>query len=91
MQHRFAEEHSKVVSLQHHNKSLLTAANQASEVEKLRAEVRRLQPLEQERHQFDADLEAFRSLRVDVRELSVFRKYKTTIIHYMKLLPRTIE
>jgi hypothetical protein len=44
-----------------------------------------------ERNQFDADLDAFRRLEVDVRNLDTFRKYKAAILHYMKLLPTVVE
>lgn len=91
MQGHAEEEHSKVISLQHHIKSLRAAAQQVNEVEALRAEVRRLQHLEQDKDQFDADLEAFRALKADFRELDVFRKNKTSILRYMKLLPTMIE
>ncbi|KAJ4994194.1 hypothetical protein SVAN01_00023 [Stagonosporopsis vannaccii] len=91
VQHRATEEHSKVVSLQHHNKSLRAAAHQVGKVDALRAEVQRLQHLEQEKDQFHADVEAFRSLKVDVRELDVFRKNKITIMRSLKLLNTMID
>ena len=86
-----AEEQSKIAFLQHENRVLQAAAQQAGEVEALRAEIRRLQHLELERNQFDADLDAFRRLEVDVRNLDTFRKYKAAILHYMKLLPTVVE
>lgn len=91
MQTRAAEERSKAVSLQRENEQLRAAAQQASEVETLRAEVQRLQHLEQETDQFNADLEAFCRLKADVRDLDVFRKNKTAILQYMKLLPKVVE
>ncbi|KAG9197913.1 hypothetical protein G6514_000752 [Epicoccum nigrum] len=86
-----AEGQSKIASLQYENRVLQAAAQQAGEVEALRAEIRRLQHLELERNQFDADLDAFRRLEVDVRNLDTFRKYKAAILHYMKLLPTVVE
>lgn len=47
--------------------------------------------MELERNQFDADLEAFRRLEVDVRNLETFRKNKDVILQYMKLLPTVVE
>ena len=86
-----AEEQSKVASLQYDNRRLQAAAQQAGEVEALRVEIQRLQHLELERNQFDADLEAFRRLEVDVRNLETFRKNKDVILQYMKLLPTVVE
>jgi DNA repair ATPase RecN len=85
------EEQSKIASLQYDNGILQAAAQQAGEVEELQAEVRRLQHLELERNQFSADLEAFRRLEVDVRNLDTFRKNKDVILQYMKLLPTVVE
>lgn len=91
MQSRAAEEHSKAVSLQRENEELRAAAQQAVEVDVLRAEVQRLQHLEQDMDQFNADLEAFRRLKADVRDLDIFRKNKAAILQYMKLLPKVVE
>ena len=85
------EEQSKIASLQYDNRILQAAAQQAGEVEQLRAKVQRLQDLELERNQFNADLEAFRRLKVDVRNLDTFRKNKDVILQYMKLLPKVVE
>lgn len=91
MQNRAAEERSKAVSLQRENEELRAAEQQAGDVDVLRAESQRLQHLEQEKDQFNADLAAFRRLRADVRDLDIFRKYKAAILHYMKLLPKMVE
>lgn len=91
MQSRAAEEHSKAVSLQQENEELRAAAQQAVEVDVLRAKVQRLQHLEQDMDQFNADLEAFRRLKADVRDLDIFRKNKAAILQYMKLLPKVVE
>lgn len=91
MQNRAAKEHSKVMVLQRENEQLKAAAQQASEVDTLRAEVQRLQHLEQGMEQFNADLEAFRRLKADVLDLDVFRKNKAAILQYMKLLPKVVE
>ena len=91
MQNRATEEHSVVVSLQRENEQLRAIAQHASEVDALREEVQRLQHLEQEVDQFNADVEAFRRLKADVRDLDVFRKNKAVILQYMKLLPKVVE
>ncbi|KAF1926138.1 uncharacterized protein M421DRAFT_225688 [Didymella exigua CBS 183.55] len=91
MQSRAAEEYSRVVSLQRENELLQAAAQQASEVDALRAEVQRLHRLEQDMEQFNTDLEAFRRLKTDVRDLGIFRKNKAAILQYMKLLPKVVE
>lgn len=91
MQNRAAEEHSRAVSLQRENEQLRAAVQQASEVKTLRAEVQRLQLLEQEMDQFNTDLQVFRRLKADVRDLDVFRKNKAAILQYMKLLPKVVE
>ncbi|KAH6639805.1 hypothetical protein C7974DRAFT_139167, partial [Boeremia exigua] len=91
MQQRAADDHSKVVSLQHANESLRAAAHQANEVEALRAEVHRLRHLELAKHQLDADVETVRLLKADVRDLDILRKNKAAILQYMKLLPKVIE
>lgn len=79
------------MSLERENEQLQAAAQQASEPDALRAEVQRLQHLEQKMDQFNADLEAFRRLKADVRDLDVFRKNKAAILQYMKLLPKVVE
>lgn len=91
MQSRAAEEHSKAVSLQRENEKVRTAAQQAGDVDALRAEVQRLQHLEQDMDQFNADLDAFRRMKADVRDLDIFRKNKAAILQYMKLLPKVVE
>ncbi|KAF2625490.1 hypothetical protein BU25DRAFT_396799 [Macroventuria anomochaeta] len=91
VQNRAAEERSETISLQHENEKLRAAAEQAGEVDSLRAEVQRLQHLEQEKDQFEADLEAFRCLEADVRNLDTFRKNKAAILHYLKLFPKVAE
>ncbi|KAF3007807.1 hypothetical protein E8E13_010492 [Curvularia kusanoi] len=75
----------KLNSLQHDNEQ------QAGELQTLQVEVQRLQHLERERKQFETDLEAFRHLEVDVRNLETFRKNKAAILQYLKSLPTVIE
>lgn len=91
MQRHAEDEQSRVVSLQRENEHLQATAHQASEMDTLRAEVQRLQHLEQDMDQFNADLEAFRRLKADARDLDVFRKNKAAILQYMKLLPKLVE
>lgn len=91
MQSYAAEEHSKVLLLQRENERLRAAAQRASEVDALRVEVQRLQHLEQEVDQSNADLEESRRLKADVRDLDVFRENKAAILQYMKLLPKVVE
>lgn len=79
------------MALQRENEQLRAATQQANEVDALRAEVQRLLHLGQEMDQFTADLEAFRRLKADVRDLDVFRKNKAAILQYMKLLPKVVE
>lgn len=91
MQQRAAEEHAKLVSLQHDNDNLRAAAQQVGNTQALRAEVQRLQHLEQEVDRFNADVEAFHRLHADVRDLEVFRKNKAAILDYLKLFPKVVE
>lgn len=91
VQKRAAEEHAKVASLQKDNNTLRLAAQQAGEVQVLKAEVQRLQHLELERDRFDAAVQDFRNLKVDVCDLGIFRKNKVAILRYLKLLPKVIE
>ena len=86
-----AEAQSKAMTLQQENEKLRVVAQQAGEVDALRAEVQRLQRLEQDFNQFNADVEAFHLLQADVRDLDVFRRNKTAILHYMKLFPKVVE
>lgn len=86
-----AEQHAKIISLQYENETLRLAAQQVCEVKALREEVARLQHLEREQDQFNADLEAFRRLKVDVHNLDTFRKHKVAIFQYMKLIPKLTE
>ena len=79
------------MTLQQENEKLRVVAQQAGEVDALRAEVQRLQRLEQDFNQFNADVEAFHLLQADVRDLDVFRRNKTAILHYMKLFPKVVE
>lgn len=91
MQKCFADEHSKVVPLRDENEKLRASVQQLGDVEALRVEVQRLQHLEQEVDQFNADLAAFRRLKADVRDLDVFRQHKAAILQYLKLFPKLVE
>ena len=87
-----AEEQSKVASLQYDNRRLQAAAQQAGEVEALEhAAGEPHRPVDLDDRLFNADLEAFRRLEVDVRNLETFRKNKDVILQYMKLLPTVVE
>lgn len=88
---RLADEGSKLVPLQQENKDLRALVQQAEDVEVLRAEVRRVQHLDEDVDQFNADLAAFRRLKADVRDLEVFRRHKTAILQHLKLLPKLIK
>ncbi|KAF1358783.1 hypothetical protein EJ07DRAFT_166647 [Lizonia empirigonia] len=91
MQHRLTDEHSKVETLQRENEKLRASAQQMEDMETLRTKVERLQHLEQEVGQFNADLAAFRRLKADVRDLDVFRQNKTAILQHLKLVPKLVE
>ena len=88
LQSRAAEAQSEVKSLQQENEELRALPQQADEVHVLRAEVQRLQHLEQNVEQFNSDVDTFQA---DVRDLDVFRKNKAAILHYMKLFPKVVE
>jgi DNA repair ATPase RecN len=91
MEIRTVEAQSEAMTLQQENEKLRAVAQQAGEMDALRAEVQRLQHLEQDFDQFNADVEAFCHLQADVRDLDVFRRNKAAILHYMKLFPGVVE
>lgn len=84
-----ADEHSKAAALQCENEKLQASAQQ--DMDALSAEVHRLQHLEQEANQFNADVEAFHRIKADLRDLDVFRHNKPVILQHLKLLPKVIE
>jgi DNA repair ATPase RecN len=86
-----AEDHSKALALQQENKQLRALAQQAGEVNSLRAEVQRLQHLGRDVDQFNAEVEAFRRLKADVRDLDTFRRNKSAILQHLKLVPKLVE
>ncbi|KAJ4323937.1 hypothetical protein N0V94_001581 [Neodidymelliopsis sp. IMI 364377] len=86
-----AEDHSEALALQQENKQLRALAQQAGEVNSLRAEVQRLQHLERDVDQFTAEVEAFRRLKADVRDLDTFRRNKSAILQHLKLVPKLVE
>ncbi|XPS78013.1 hypothetical protein M3J09_010034 [Ascochyta lentis] len=90
-QSREADERLKFAGLQRENEELRASAQQTEDVEALRAEVQRLRHLEQETDQFNADLEAFRRLKADVRDLKTFRENKAAILQHLKLVPKLVE
>jgi hypothetical protein len=91
MQNRASEEHSKAAALQEENGQLRASAQQATEVDSLKDEVERLRHLEHEVDQFNADVEAFRRLKADVRDLDTFRQHKSAILQHLKLVPKLVE
>jgi peptidase E len=81
MQDLASEEHAKVLSLQQENERLHA---QKDQFEAMSTEVQRLQGIEQE-------LELFRRLDVNPRDLETFTTNKAAIRHYLKLVPRLLE
>jgi ABC-type uncharacterized transport system fused permease/ATPase subunit len=81
MQHLASEEHAKVLNVQQEVEQLRAQKNQ---FEAMKAEVHRLQALEQE-------MEHFRRLNVNSRDLETFTTNKTAIRHYLKLVPMLLE
>lgn len=81
MQDLASEEHAKVLSLQQENERLRAQKNQFAT---MGAELQRLQGMELE-------LEHFRRLNVNPRDLETFTTNKTAIRHYLKLVPMLLE
>jgi peptidase E len=81
MQDLASEEHAKVLSLQQENERLRARKDQ---FEAMSTEVQRLHGIEQE-------LELFRRLDVNPRDLETFTTNKAAIRHYLKLVPKLLE
>ncbi|KAH9881183.1 hypothetical protein J1614_001678 [Plenodomus biglobosus] len=78
MQDLASEEHAKVLGLQQENQQLLC---KQTGFDALNGQVQRLQ----------AEIERYRSLDVNPRDLETFRANKTAIRHYLKLFPMLLE
>jgi ABC-type uncharacterized transport system fused permease/ATPase subunit len=81
MQDLASQEHAKVLTLQQELEQL-KAVEQKHET--LKAEVKRLQGIEHE-------VEQYRQLDVNPRDLATFKNNKDAIRHYLKLVPMLIE
>lgn len=81
MQERASEEHAKVLELQQEIKQL---GAQKAQSEAMEAELQRLQGFEQE-------IEHYRRLKVNPRDLETFMNNKAAIRHYLKLIPMLVE
>ena len=81
MQDFASGEHAKVLNLQQEVEQL--HAKQA-QFDAMKAEIQRLQRLEEE-------MEHFRRLNVNLRDLETFTTNKAAIRHYLKLVPMLIE
>jgi hypothetical protein len=76
-----SEEHAKVVVLQEENKKLQATGPISDE---MKTEIKRLQDVEQE-------VEQYRRLNVNPKDLETFKNNKDAIRHYLKLVPMLIE
>ena len=81
MQDLASTEHAQVIILQQEVEQLRA---QATQDEGTKKEFRRLQGLEQE-------LERYRRLNVTSRDLETFVQNKSSIRHYLKLIPMLLE
>lgn len=81
LQNLAAEEHAKVLSLEQEKESLFATRTR---VDELQAEVLRLQSLESE-------VDRYRCLNVNIRDLETFMANKAAIRHYLKLVPMLME
>jgi len=76
-----SEEHARVLSLEKEKESLLATR---THLDDLQAEVQRLQGLESE-------VDYYRRLNVNPRDLETFMANKAAIRHYLKLVPVLLE
>jgi ABC-type uncharacterized transport system fused permease/ATPase subunit len=76
-----SKEREKVIRLQQDKEQFQV---QKDRFEAMRAEVQRLQGLEQE-------FEQFRNLNINTRDLKTFITNKSAIRHYLKLVPMLME
>ncbi|KAF1849652.1 uncharacterized protein K460DRAFT_421842 [Cucurbitaria berberidis CBS 394.84] len=76
-----SEERTKAITLQQDNEQLRASQDQ---FDALKAELQRLQGLEQE-------VEQYRQMQVNPRDLETFTTHKTAIRHYLKLVPMLLE
>ncbi|CAO2658497.1 Nn.00g062200.m01.CDS01 [Neocucurbitaria sp. VM-36] len=81
MQELASEEHAKVLTLQQENEQLRAKQDQC---DAMKAEMQRLQNLEQE-------VDHYRQLQVNPRDLETFIANKAAIRHYLKLVPMLID
>ncbi|KAL6158736.1 hypothetical protein ACJQWK_03703 [Exserohilum turcicum] len=81
IQTRASQEHAEFVRLQKENEQLRI---QKEQFEAMKAEVQRLQALEQE-------VEQFRNLNINPRDLKTFVANKSAIRHYLKLVPMLMD
>lgn len=81
MQDVASEEHGKLVALQQENQQLRCRQDKFDAFAKDRE---RLQKLEQE-------VEQYRNMNVNPRDLETFITHKTAIRHYLKLVPMLLE
>lgn len=81
MQDLASREHAKVLNLQQENERLQKVEKEGKD---LKAEVDRLQGLDQE-------VEQYRRLDVNPKDLETFKNNKDAIRHYLKLVPILIE
>ncbi len=78
MEDMASENHAKLLSLQQEHEQ------KQEQLESMKAEVQRLQGIEDE-------VEQYRHLNVNPRDLETFVNNKAAIRHYLKLLPMLIE
>lgn len=76
-----SEEHAKVITLQQENERLKNADDRCEE---LKAEVERLNGIEQE-------VEQYRQLDINPRNLQWFQANKEAIRHYLDIIPMLAE
>jgi hypothetical protein len=81
MQNLAAEEHAKVLDLQQDNEKLRSKAQTG---DSLKTELERLQGIEQE-------VERYRRLKVNPKDIETFVNNKDQIRHYLKLYPMLAE
>lgn len=81
MKNLASEEHAKVLGLEQEIEQLREKQEQFGA---MKTEIQRLQGVEQE-------VEHFRRLDVNLRDLETFTTNKTAIRHYLKLVPMLVE